>query len=66
LRLTTGPPRHIEGGEGHTLDRSHHEMRQVIIRQPGLQIRWKQERLVAVEWNEVRHAWMLARISKAV
>ena len=40
LRLAAGPPRYLKGRERHTLDRSHHEMRQVVIRQPGFQVRF--------------------------
>ena len=66
MRLAAGPPRHDEGSEGHALGSGHHEMRQIIVRQPGLQVRRKQKSLVAVKWNEARHSWILAKISQAV
>jgi hypothetical protein len=46
LRLATRDRSHRKGAKRHPLDRRHHDMRHVVLRQPVLGVRRQQERSV--------------------
>ena len=55
LRLATRSLRHPERPKPHSLHRGYHEVSQVILRQPTLQVRRQKKGLVAIERHKVRH-----------
>ena len=60
LRLAACTPRHVECAERHPIDSRHYKMRQIVLRQPRLQVRRQKKRLVTAERNEGGHPSILA------
>jgi hypothetical protein len=66
LRLAARHRLGLEGIQRHPLHRRHDEVRQVVLRQPILQVRRQQEGLVAAERNECRHRQILHQSARSV